>query len=56
MKFKYILITVGSMLLLIGLMSFSGSRGGGIVYRTGSIVTAVIGIGALLTGIFWKKQ
>lgn len=63
MKLKYILIIVGSMLLLLGLLTFatpgSSSRGS---YRSSDsdksveIIISLIGIGTLLTGIFWKKQ
>lgn len=54
MKLKYIFIIIGSMLLLLGLMTF-------IIYpnrndKEISMVISVISLGILLTGIFWKKQ
>ena len=64
MKLKYILITIGSMLLLIGLLTFfdantpSQDRSG--QFRksdtSASVFISVIGLGTLLTGVFWKKQ
>lgn len=59
MKLKYVLIIVGSMLLLIGLLSFvtpSTSIRPETSEKTRSIVISVIGLGTLLTGVFWKKQ
>jgi hypothetical protein len=60
MKLKYILIIIGSMSLLLGLMLFSttlGYRARSInFYQPISIISSVIGLGTLLTGIFWKKQ
>ena len=59
MKLKYILIIIGSMLLLIGLLSIvtlePSSR---YLHSDPSIyfIISVIGLGTLLTGIFWKKQ
>jgi hypothetical protein len=57
MKLKYILIIIGSMTLLGSLMSYrssSGYRGSG-GYSEASIIFAVIGLGLLLLGVFWKK-
>jgi hypothetical protein len=51
MKPKYIAIVIGSMSLLYGLMSYS-ERG----YRNIPIAFAVIGLGLLLSGIFWGKK
>jgi len=57
MKLKYILIIIGSMLFLYGLMSFStNSFTNTIYYKPSSIIISAIGIGTLLTGVFWKKQ
>ena len=59
MKLKYILITIGSMLLLLGLLTFATPSSS---YRISSpdksisIILSVIGLGTLLTGVFWKKQ
>lgn len=64
MKLKYILIIIGSMLLLLGiLILFTSDK----YYRNSwgtysptdyslPIIISIIGLGTLLTGIFWKKQ
>ena len=54
MKLKYILITIGSMLLLFGIMYFITYPYRG--YRTWAMIYSVLGIGVLFTGLFWKKQ
>lgn len=64
MKLKYILITIGSMLLLLGLLTFfdANTPHQNILGQfsksdtSGPIIISVIGLGTLLTGIFWKKQ
>ena len=61
MKFKYLLITIGSMLLLLGLLNFATPSSGRDSYRSSpdkstEIIISLIGLGTLLTGIFWKKQ
>ena len=65
MKLKYILITIGSMLLLIGLLTFFDANTPyqdtftGRYHKSDTSVPvffSVIGLGTLLTGIFWKKQ
>ena len=54
MKLKYILITAGSMLLLFGIMYFITYTSKS--YRIWAIAYSVLGLGTLLSGIFWKKQ
>lgn len=64
MNVKYILIIIGSMLLLLGLLTFFNANtpvqdAFGQFRKSDtsvSIFISVIGIGTLLTGIFWKKQ
>ena len=64
MNTKYILIVIGSVLLLLGLLTFISFSSGRysdwltefLYYRSNSIIISVIGLGTLLTGLFWKKQ
>ena len=61
MKLKYIFIIIGAIILLGSLMSFSYSHPGfgeseHIYYKGDTILFAIIGLGLLLVGIFWKKS
>jgi len=64
MKTKQILIVIGSVLLLLGLLTFISFSSGRysnwwtrfFYYRSNAIIISIIGLGTLLTGLFWKKQ
>lgn len=56
MKLKHIFIIIGSMVLLYGLLQL---QFGSFIYsseRDLPLFFSVLGLGILLTGIFWKKQ
>lgn len=64
MNKKQMLIVIGSVLLLLGILTFISFFSGRysdwwtrfLYYRSNAIIISIIGLGTLLTGIFWKKQ
>ena len=56
MKLRYILIVLGSMLLLFCILSIAVGRDSSHYWESFYIIGATIGLGTLLIGVFWKKQ